>query len=100
MNKLWTFALLALLAACANPVVRVNTVDDRPTLGFKNAHPTATLILDGATIGPAAVYDGEHKTLLVNSGTHLIEVRDGDRLLYSSPVYLGAGEARIINLPD
>jgi hypothetical protein len=100
MNKQCVFALLLLLAACGNPTVRVNTVDDRPTLGFKNAHPTATLILDGVSVGPASVYDGEHKTLLVDSGTHQIEVRDGGRILYSGPVYLGSGEARIINLPD
>ncbi len=92
--------LVLLLAACTRPAVTVNTVDDRPHLQFTNARPSAILILDGATIGPAAIYDGAHQTLIVERGTHQVEIRDGDRILYSGPIYLGGDEAKTINLPD
>ena len=92
--------LVLLVAACSRPVVTVNTVDDRPHLQFTNAKSAATLSMDGVIVGPAADYDGVHKTLVVNTGTHLIEVRDGNRVLYSSQVYFGGDATRTINLPD
>lgn len=99
-KRFFALGLLVALAACANPTVSVNTIDDRPTLQFANAHPTETLILDGISMGPAAVYDGEHKTLAVDAGTHQVEVRDGGRVVFSQSVYFGGGASRTINLPD
>lgn len=89
-----------LLAACSRPNVSVSTIDARPHLQFANARPSAILVLDGVIVGPAAIYDGEHKTLIVERGTHQVEVRDGARILFSGPIYLGGDEAKTINLPD
>jgi hypothetical protein len=100
MRAMRLVPLLLLVASCARPTVGVSTVDTRPHLQFTNARPSAILILDGATVGPASVYDGEHKTLIVERGTHQVEVRDGARILFSAPVYLGGEEAKTINLPD
>jgi hypothetical protein len=95
-----SFALLLAVTACSNPTVSVNTIDDRPKLQFVNARPTETLILDGISVGPASVYDGEHKTLVVDAGTHEVEVRDGSRTIFLGSIYFGGGASRTINLPD
>jgi hypothetical protein len=95
-----TLLLVLIAAGCSSPHATVSTVDARPHLQFSNARSTAILILDGATIGPAAIYDGAGKTLVVERGTHQVEVRDGGRILFSGPVFLGGEESKTINLPD
>ncbi|HXS40071.1 MAG TPA: hypothetical protein VN766_07810 [Stellaceae bacterium] len=93
-------ALVASISACSRPHVAVSTVNDNPHLQFTNASSTAVLILDGVTIGPASVYDGVNKTLVVKRGTHQVEVRDRNRVLFSQPVYFGGEEAKTIELPN
>jgi hypothetical protein len=100
MRLLCAILLLASLSACSRPTVAVSTVDANPHLQFSNARPGAVLILDGVTIGPAAIYDGINQTLVVKRGTHQVEVRDGGRILFSQPVYFGGEEAKTIELPN
>ncbi len=92
--------LTAAVAGCSVPVTSVMTVDDRPHLQFANASPGAILVLDGAVVGPAAGYDGRTRTLVVETGSHRVEVRDGTRILYIETVYLGGDMTKTINLPD
>ena len=92
--------LAVLLAACNYPYTTVNTVQDRAQLQFANASRDAVVILDGTPVGPAAQFDGKNKTLAVPTGTHHVEVREGDRTLYSQDVFLGGDMTKTIDLPE
>jgi hypothetical protein len=91
-------ALPLLLLACAEPVTRVQTVDDRPRLLLTGAPDGAVLFLDGRQVGPASAYGGQPGVLLVEPGTHIVEIRVGDRLLLSRKVFFGGGEQRRLDL--
>ncbi len=82
---------LAGLAACIQyPTTGVAIPDERPTIAFKGAPYAAVVFVDGLAHGLAADYDGATKSLIVEPGNHLIEVRDGDRNILSERVFLGS----------
>ena len=88
-----------LLTACAYPSTTVRTLEEKPQLAFANASPTAMLFINGVLVGPAADYDGKKSTLQVGTGTHTVEVRENDRVIYSEKIYLGSDLTKIISLP-
>jgi hypothetical protein len=89
--------LLAL--ACADPVSVTRAVDDRPRILVRDVPTGATLYLDGKPQGAAAGFAGKPGVLLVEPGTHLVEVKLGERLLLSRTVFLGGGEQRTVVVP-
>jgi hypothetical protein len=89
-------ALSLLLLGCKDPVTVVRAVDDRPRLLIAGAPQGAVLYLDGKAVGPADAYRGEPGVLLVEAGTHLVEVRLGDRVVLTQKVFLGGGEQRTV----
>ena len=77
------------LAACIQyPTTGVEITDERPTIAFKGAPFAAVVFVDGLSHGLAAGYDGVKKSLVVEPGNHLVEVRDGDRVLLTERVFL------------
>ena len=77
MKYIYVILLLVLtvtLCSCAMPVTSVKTIDDRPALAIKNAPEGAVLFVDGLNMGLAGQYDGDPKTLTVESGTHLVKI--------------------------
>ena len=96
MRKPVLLILIAVAAACI-PLgcnypapARIESQDLRPTIAVRNAPRGSVLIVDGLEMGPARQYDGERQSLLVESGTHRIEVvaRNGTVIL-SEEVFLG-----------
>lgn len=67
---------LLLLAACPMPQTVVRTPDTRPSIAVVGAPSGATLYLDGQPVGPAEAYAGNPNVLLVEAGTHDVDVRD------------------------
>jgi hypothetical protein len=102
MRMLWLvpFSVAVLVAGCKYPYTSVDTVDDRAQLQFANAPETALVLVDGSVAGSAAQYDGKDKVLSVSRGTHHVEVRDGDRTLYSQDLFLGGDATKTITLPE
>jgi len=73
--------LALLLTGCAMPSTVVRTVDTRPSLAISGAPAGAMLVVDGQNAGRAEAYDGERtdgspRVLLVEPGTHEIEILD------------------------
>ena len=68
--------LLWVLAACATPATSVHAVDSRPALAIEGASAGSSLFVDGASMGEAKAYDGQPAVLLVEPGTHEVELRD------------------------
>ena len=100
MNNLsWSAFLLGLILGCAAPRTSVQVVEGRPRVMVKNAPKGALIYVDGTAMGQADSYIGDPAVLLLEPGTHLIEIKAGDRLLYSQRVFFGGGELRTISVP-
>jgi len=97
--KRLAFILPILLMACSDPITVVKAVDDRSRLKVEGAPPGAMLLIDGKSMGSAADYAGDPGVLLVDPGTHVVEIKAGDRLLLSQKVFFGGGEQRSIVVP-
>ena len=83
-------AVLALvLAACAMPSTTVKTTDTRPSLAIAGAPSGSQLFVDGNAFGEAGAYDGRPRVLLVEPGTHVVDVRDpSGRVLFQQTVFV------------
>jgi hypothetical protein len=92
------FFILIAMIGCVYPNRQVQTVDDRPGLVIVGAPPNAVLYIDGLEIGPAQKYNGKPEVLLVNPGTHSVQIRQGSNILRSLDVFLGEGTHREITL--
>ena len=80
--------LSAPLSGCAMPSTVVRTPDSRPSLSIVGAPPGAVLLVDGKNSGPALAYEPPH-VLMVEPGTHQIDIADGSgRILFSQKVFV------------
>ena len=77
------------MAACQYPTTNVEITDERPTISFKGAPFGAVVFVDGLEHGPAANYEGADKSLIVEPGSHLVEVRYGGGVILTERVFLG-----------
>jgi hypothetical protein len=100
MTKSLRFVLLILcLNGCVYANRQTHTVDDRPSLFVVNAPSNATLHVDGSEVGPASKFDGNPTILLLEPGTHHVEIRQESNVIRSLDVFLGEGTRREIRLP-
>ena len=93
------FVLLAVLVqGCTYPEpAQIEQKDSRPALGISGAPESATLYVDGLKMGMANQYDGEKNVLLVESGTHLVEVKSaGGEVLHSETVFLSGSTTKVL----
>lgn len=90
--------LLALggLVACdiRYPNTGAEISDQRPTISFRGAPEGSLVFVDGIAMGRADEFDGR-KVLLVEAGSHVVEVRHNGGVLLSESVFLGEGTNRI-----
>ena len=86
------------LTGCMNPRSTVSIPTDGPRMLLLNAPAGAMLSLDGKPLGEARRYNGKPEVLQVEVGTHLVEVHQGDKLLWSQKIYFGSNELRSIQL--
>jgi len=99
MTRLVCLGIFLLTAVgCAYPDAKVTRSEDRPALIIEGAPPTATLVVDGINHGEARQYNGDPKTLLVESGMHKVQILDRGNELLSREVYLSDGETRSLTL--
>jgi len=84
----------ALVSACAMPSTVVRTPESRPSLAVAGAPAGTFLFVDGKNAGPASAYEaqpasGPPRTLLVEPGTHDVEIRDGaGAVVYRQKVFV------------
>ena len=88
------FPLIVLAFGCSNPSGGVRVLDKRPSIVFQNAPTDAIVKVDGLDMGLANNYDGKDKALLVESGTHKIEVVNHSTSVLSEQIFLGSGEMK------
>jgi hypothetical protein len=90
--------LIILIAGCAYPTTSTRTVDDRPSIAIQGAPRGAMLFVDGLNMGEAQQYNGKPKALLLETGTHVVEVRDQERTFLSEKVFLGSGTTKALSV--
>jgi len=99
MRRLFLFvSVMLLIYGCAYPTTSVKVLDERPSLVIQNAPRDSVLIVDGLDMGKASFYDGQKKVLLLEPGTHKVEVRSNNKRIHSEKIFLGGGETKTINV--
>ncbi len=88
----WIAVLAFIMVAACDTTTRTDITDERPSLAFKNAPIGSVVLVDGNYMGLAASFDGVENVLLVETGIHFIEVRMGEKVLFSQRVFL-SGQA-------
>lgn len=87
--KLLFLGMLILFSfGCAMPATTVKTVDTRPSISITGAPQDAALFVDGLDMGIAGQYDGHPKILLIEPGTHRIEIRKDGALIYQQVIFV------------
>jgi len=89
---------LVLVSACSYPTTEVRITDNRPAIAIKGASEDALLYVDGLSMGLAQQFDGHAQALLLEPGTHKIEVRGHGKILLSETVFLGGREIRTLSV--
>lgn len=88
----------ALLQGCKYPEpVKVEQADRRPVVGISGAPKHALLFVDGLKMGAVSTYNGKNGVLMVESGKHLIEVKDAaGKTLMSEEIFLSNSTTKIL----
>ena len=92
MKKLLVSLIALALSACSLPTTKVNAGTARPTLTVLGAPAGAMLFVDGLQIGVASAYNGQPNTLLIEEGTHRLELRQGGTVLLAQKILASGGE--------
>jgi len=99
MKRLLVSSLIMLLVcSCSYPTSEVRVLDDRPTIVVENAPKGALLFVDGLDMGQAGLYDGRKNALILEPGTHEIEVMNQGNVIHSERIFLGDGESKTLKV--
>lgn len=97
-SLLIVFIMLIMIHGCTYPTSGVRVLDNRPSIAIQNAPNNAILVVDGIDMGLANNYDGRERTLIIEPGTHKIEVLNYGKTLLSEKVFLGQGEMKLFKV--
>lgn len=88
--------LVAVVGGCKTTTT-LRSVDDSAQVIVVNAPDDAKLYIDGSLMGNASDYRKAKNALMVESGTHLIEVKSGTQTLYTGKQFLGPSMLVTVN---
>lgn len=84
----------------SKPVETSSVVDDRPVLmfSFEGGIPSQpiSIYIDDLYLGEAQKYQQGKLGLRIIAGTHIIQLRDGNRTILDQKIYLGRGVTKTI----
>ncbi len=92
------FSITLLVFGCSYPTSGVRVLDDRPSVVIQDAPIGSFLLVDGLNMGKAGLYNGRERALLLEPGTHQIEVMSQGNVIHSERVFLGDGELKTIKV--
>jgi hypothetical protein len=98
MKRICLLFVAAFLTACALPETSVKTGNPRPAIYVQGAPQDTLLFIDGLLMGASGDFNGAPKTLLVEEGVHLVEIRRGNAVLHTEKVFVSKGESRLISV--
>jgi hypothetical protein len=99
------YAVLILLSViffqgCHYPdAAKIEQKDSRPAIGVAGAPVGSVVFVDGLKMGSASQFDGQKNVLLVESGTHLVEVKSASgQVLHSETLFLSGSTTKILQV--
>jgi len=96
--KLFLVAATMVLVGCQEPHSNVIIPTTHPRILVANAPSGAVLYLDSKALGEAKRFNGDPEVLEVEVGTHLVEIRQNDKVIFSEKIYFGSSELRTLRL--
>lgn len=92
-NNIWLLFFIGLfLFNCSLPLTKVETGDSRPVLAIKGAPGSSKLYIDGLMVGNANDYDGSPHVLIIEPGTHEVDIRSSSgNSIYNQMIYVESG---------
>jgi hypothetical protein len=66
--------------------------------GAGNSPGALGVYVDDLYMGDATVFSAQKKGLVVLPGTHIVEVKKGDRILTNQKIYVGSGVSKTITV--
>ena len=77
-----------LLVGCAMPTTVVKTTDTRPRISITGAPEGSLLYVDGINMGSAAQFDGHPDVLIIQSGTHKVQVYSNNKAIFEKNIFV------------
>jgi hypothetical protein len=98
MRRIIPFALVGfLLTSCTNPTEQIRSVDSRPSIFLKGAPAQANIFIDNLRVGIAEDY--AEKAILLENGTHVVEVKKNGRTLFSEKIFVSGAMTKTLLIP-
>ena len=89
------FCSTLILSGCVTtPTEMAGVKDDRPYIMFDGASNNDMIVLDGMMMGKAVDYIRGKSALRIEPGTHVIEIRRGDKILLEQKFYISRGSSK------
>lgn len=89
---------LSLISACSWFGAGRHRAPEPAEIVVTGAPAGALLLVDGAQIGDAALGNGHSQVIDVPPGSHRVEVKVGDRIVYREETDVAMGEHRIVTV--
>lgn len=80
--------MLGFFVGCAMPSTVVKTTDIRPRISISGAPVDSLLYVDGVNMGIASQYNGHPDVLILQSGTHKIQVYSNNQFIYDKNIFI------------
>jgi hypothetical protein len=87
-----------MLSACSWFHRKGPPVRDPPQLIVTGAAADSIVFVDDIQKGEAAVANDKPQIVVVTEGTHKVEVRIGDRVVYREDVFVASGQRRVVTV--
>lgn len=97
-SLIYIFIIIIMVQGCAYPTSQSRVLDKRPSIAVQDAPDEAILIVDGLNMGLANQYNGHDKALLIEPGTHKIEVVNHGLTILTEQIFLGGSELKIFKV--
>lgn len=95
--KLLVLMTLACLSACSwFGWHKPPPVPDPPEIIVSGAPAGSMVLIDGVQVGQAMANNDRLRAINVTAGTHKVEIRSGDRIVYREDAYVGLGERSVV----
>ena len=98
-NLFLIITIVIAITGCAQPSSSIiQSVDDRAMLIVEGAPPDSYLIVDGLSMGDAGQFTMKKGALALESGTHMIEIKNDTKVFYTGKKFLGPGQLETLRL--
>jgi len=88
LKTLCIATIIAVTMGCSMPVTAVKSVDGRPSISITDAPKGSVLFVDGISMGIANKFDGHPNILNIEPGTHKIEIKNDNGVIYQQTIFV------------